>query len=261
MLFSAGRPDTRISPAGPFPDRTNRIRCAHGVSVTARALLVEDDPLVAEVITAGLRSRHIACDVLRSGLRAVERVRVDRPDVLLLDLSLPGLDGLDVLRQLRRSPFGHDLPIMVVTGRGEETERIVGIEMGADDYVVKPFSVREFTARVGALLRRAHAAPRIRLLRAGGLCIDLDRREVTVEGRRVDLTVREFELLAVLAAAQGRVLRRPQLLEQAWGYALRGGHRTRTVDVHVRSLRAKLGQEASRIVTHKGVGYAWKAGA
>jgi DNA-binding response OmpR family regulator len=224
----------------------------------SRALLVEDDPLVSELITAALSTRQIACDVVTGGTRAIERVRHDPPDLLLLDLGLPGIDGTEVLRRLRRSSHAGELPIIVVSARGEEIDRVVGIEMGADDYIVKPFSVREFLARVTGLLRRVNGHLARHRLRAGALAIDLERRDVRLHGAPLHLTAREFDLLAALVRAQGRVLRRSQLLEEAWGYALRGGHRTRTVDVHVRLLRAKLGDEARRLVTRNGVGYAFR---
>jgi two-component system phosphate regulon response regulator PhoB len=169
---------------------------------------------------------------------------------------LPGLDGLEVCRQLRRDPATRELPIIMLTARGEEVDRVVGLELGADDYVVKPFSPRELVARIRAVLRRAESAERREAGRAiGGLRVDESRHAVTVDGQPVELTAKEFGLLTALMKADGRVLSREQLLATVWGHANAAEIESRTVDVHVRRLRAKLGPEAQRVVTVKAIGY------
>ena len=219
-------------------------------------LLVEDERDIADLVRyhvekAGMRFIH-ALD----GGTALRLARAELPDVALLDLMLPGLDGLEVCRQLRREAATRRLPIIMLTARGEEVDRVVGLELGADDYVVKPFSPRELLARIRAVLRRTEGAERPPAGRAAGdLHVDEARHAVTVGGQPVELTAKEFGLLAALMRADGRVLGREQLLETVWGYANAAEIESRTVDVHVRRLRAKLGAEARRIVTVKAVGY------
>ena len=220
-------------------------------------LLVEDERDIADLVRyhvekAGMRFIH-ALD----GGAALRLARDEQPDVALLDLMLPGLDGLEVCRQLRREAATRRLPIIMLTARGEEVDRVVGLELGADDYVVKPFSPRELLARIRAVLRRTEGTERPAAAgqAAGDLHVDEARHAVTVSGRPVELTAKEFGLLAALMRADGRVLGREQLLETVWGYANAAEIESRTVDVHVRRLRAKLGAEARRIVTVKAVGY------
>jgi two-component system phosphate regulon response regulator PhoB len=225
-------------------------------------LLVEDERDIADLVRyhvekAGMRFVHAA-----DGGAALRIARAELPDVALLDLMLPGLDGLEVCRQLRRDAATRGLPIIMLTARGEEVDRVVGLELGADDYVVKPFSPRELLARIRAVLRRVEARepePAARV--AGGLRVDEARHAVTVGGRPVELTAKEFGLLAALVRADGRVLGRERLLETVWGHANAAEIESRTVDVHVRRLRAKLGPEARRIVTVKAVGYRFDGGA
>jgi two-component system phosphate regulon response regulator PhoB len=224
-------------------------------------LLVEDERDIAELVRyhvekAGMRFVHAA-----DGGAALRIARAELPDVALLDLMLPGLDGLEVCRQLRRDAATRRLPIIMLTARGEEVDRVVGLELGADDYVVKPFSPRELLARIRAVLRRVEGhGPEPAARAAGGLRLDEARHAVTVDGRPVELTAKEFGLLAALVRADGRVLGREQLLETVWGYANAAEIESRTVDVHVRRLRAKLGAEARRIVTVKAVGYRFDGG-
>jgi two-component system phosphate regulon response regulator PhoB len=219
-------------------------------------LLVEDERDIADLVRyhvekAGMRFIHAA-----DGGTALKLARAEQPDVALLDLMLPGLDGLEVCRQLRRETATRRLPIIMLTARGEEVDRVVGLELGADDYVVKPFSPRELLARIRAVLRRVEGAEPLAAGRpAGALHVDEARHAVTVDGRSLDLTAKEFALLTALMRADGRVLSRDQLLETVWGYANAAEVESRTVDVHVRRLRAKLGAEARRIVTVKAVGY------
>ena len=222
----------------------------------ATVLLVEDERDIADLVRyhvekAGMRFIHAA-----DGAAALKLARAEQPDVALLDLMLPGLDGLEVCRQLRREADTRRLPIIMLTARGEEVDRVVGLELGADDYVVKPFSPRELLARIRAVLRRVEGTePPAAGRAAGALHVDEARHAVTVGGRSVELTAKEFALLTALMRADGRVLSRDQLLETVWGYANAAEVESRTVDVHIRRLRAKLGGEARRIVTVKAVGY------
>jgi DNA-binding response OmpR family regulator len=219
-----------------------------------RALVVEDDPDIVELLRHYLKREAFHVEALSDGRQAVERVRSQRWDLLLLDLQLPGLDGLAVCRELRHDPATRQVPIIIITARGDETDRVVGLEMGADDYVVKPFSPKELMARVRAVLRRAEqpteAAP---IAEIGELAVDRARHTVRWQGQVVHLTAKEFALLLALIDAHGRVLSRQQLLESVWGYSYAEG--TRTVDVHIRRLREKLPGISASIVTVKGLGY------
>jgi two-component system, OmpR family, alkaline phosphatase synthesis response regulator PhoP len=193
-----------------------------------------------------------------SSASPVQRVLVveDDPDIanlVLLDLMLPGLDGLEVCRLLRGDPRTAAVPVIMLTARGEESDRIVGLELGADDYITKPFSPRELVARVRALLRRAHRAAPQASLTYGPLAMDVERHLVTVNGDAVRLTAKEFLLLRYLLEHRGRVLSRDLLLSDVWGYSYTGG--TRTVDVHVRRLREKLPLLAEGLETIKQFGY------
>ncbi len=218
-------------------------------------LLVEDERDIADLVRyhverAGMRFVHAA-----DGAAALRLARAEQPDLVILDLLLPGLDGLEVCRQLRRDALTRRLPIIMLTARGEEVDRVVGLELGADDYIVKPFSPRELVARIRAVLRRSEAPSPPAGRATGDLRVDEARHAVTVGGQPVELTAKEFGLLAALMRADGRVLSRDQLLETVWGYANAAEIESRTVDVHVRRLRGKLGPEARRIVTVKAVGY------
>jgi len=221
------------------------------------ALLVEDDARLGAMVAEYLGRHDLDVTVVGDGERGLAALRRGRFDVVLLDVMLPGIDGLEVCRRIRAEPSLATLPVLMLTARGEDVDKIVGLELGADDYLAKPFNPRELLARIRAVLRRgAGDAPRARFT-AGGLVIDFDAREVTVDGRRVVLTHHEFELLATLARANGRVLSRDQLLD-----ALRGQEAEafdRSIDVHVSKLRAKLEKDprAPRYVkTVRGVGYA-----
>jgi DNA-binding response OmpR family regulator len=224
---------------------------------TGRILLVEDEPDIAEILQYNLEKEGFEVDVEPRGDSALERIRASAPDLLLLDLMLPGLDGLELARLLQRDRRTASLPLIMLTARGEEVDRIVGLELGADDYVTKPFSPRELVARLRAVLRRAEggvAAAAERPRTVGPLTLDPGRRSVTVADVPVQLTSTEFDLLAHLAGRPGRVFTREELLSAVWGYASHSG--TRTVDVHVAQVRAKLGAAGTLIRTHRGVGYA-----
>jgi DNA-binding response OmpR family regulator len=193
-------------------------------------------------------------DALADGRRALERARAAGYQLVILDLQLPGMDGLALCAELRREPATRDLPIVMLTARGDEADRIVGLEMGADDYVVKPFSPKELVARVRALFRRLDRKPSTdEPLVFGALHVDHARHTVRWGDRPVRLTAKEFALLVALLEAGGRVLSRQALLEEVWGYSYAEG--TRTVDVHVRRLREKIPELAPSILTVKTLGY------
>ncbi len=219
-----------------------------------RALVVEDDPDIVELIDHYLKAEGFEVEALGDGRQALERLRGGGHDVVILDLQLPGLDGLSLCAELRRDKRTRSLPVIMLTARGDEADRVVGLEVGADDYVVKPFSPKELVARVRALMRRLERredeeAPIV----LGPLEIDGARHTVRWEGQAVHLTAKEFALLVALVEARGRVLSRQALLEQVWGYSYAEG--TRTVDVHVRRLREKLPGIAGRLTTVKSLGY------
>jgi DNA-binding response OmpR family regulator len=228
----------------------------------SRVLVVEDDTDIASLISLYLKKAGHIVDAAASGTVALERVKHAAPDLIVLDLMLPGMDGLLVCQTLRGDPATAAIPIIMLTARGEEAERIAGLELGADDYVTKPFSPRELTARVAALLRRVHrpaaGATDGQPLKYGPLTIDVDRHTVAVDGEEVRLTAKEFLLLQYLVEHRGRVLSRDLLLTDVWGYQYTGG--TRTVDVHIRRLREKLPFLAEAIVTIKQFGYRLEEG-
>lgn len=221
---------------------------------TRRALIVEDDPDIGQLLTHYLQKAGFTPTLLTTGREVVARARKDAFEVILLDLMLPGLDGLQVCRALRADPTTAHVPIIMLTARGEESDRIVGLELGADDYITKPFSPNEVVARVRALLRRSQrtATPENRLV-YGPLTMDLDRHVVKTGGEEVKLTAKEFLLLQYLMEHRGRVLSRDLLLSDVWGYSYTGG--TRTVDVHIRRLREKLPLLTDAILTVKQFGY------
>ena len=215
-------------------------------------LVVEDDRAIADLVRLYLRRDGFGVQVEADGATALDAVGRLRPVAVVLDIGLPGLDGVEVCRRLRAADDW--TPVLFMTARDDEVDRIVGLELGADDYVTKPFSPRELVARVRAVLRRADGVPtREEVLAMGGVRVEVDRRRVQVEGRDVALTATEFALLAHLMRAPARVFTREQLLGAVWGYAAAAG--TRTVDVHVAQLRGKLGA-ASPIRTVRGTGYA-----
>ena len=223
-----------------------------------RILIVDDDATVREILSRYLVREGYDVDRAGDGEAALERAQTHPPDLILLDLMLPGIGGLEVCRRVRRST---GVPIIMLTARGEENERVFGLRLGADDYVVKPFSPREVTARVTSVLRRTNGAAKreVGLIVAGELELDLGARTATVAGEPIQLTVREFDLLAFLAGQPGQVFRRRELLEEVWGYSVGD---TATVTVHVRRLRAKLEHDPARprqIETVWGIGYRFQA--
>ena len=216
-----------------------------------RILLVEDEESLAESIRYSLEQDGYAVTMAFDGRKAIERFHSDDPDLVILDLMLPELSGLDVCRLIRKES---NVPIVMVTAKDSEADKVAGLELGADDYVTKPFNPRALVARVKAILRRTDAtARRGRPIEVGALRIDPRRREATVNGRDLGLRAREFDLLAALARDPGVVLTRDMLLENVWGTDFPG--ETRTVDVHVGEVRRKLGSDGPTIETVRGIGY------
>ena len=214
-------------------------------------LVVEDDPAIADLQRLYLTREGYGVHVERDGVAGLAAARRLKPVALVLDVGLPGLDGTEVVRALREE--GDWVPVLFVTARDEEVDRVLGLELGADDYVTKPFSPRELVSRVRAVLRRTQGTVAQPPLVLGPVRVDLEAREATVDGEPVLLTATEFDLLVALLRKPGRVLSREQLLSQVWGYAAAAG--TRTVDVHVGQVRAKLGPAGELIRTVRGVGY------
>jgi phosphate regulon transcriptional regulator PhoB len=223
--------------------------------VATDVLVVEDEPDIRNLIVHHLTRDGFRCRTAATGPEALARVRAAPPDLVVLDLMLPEMDGLEVCRRLRGDPSTASLPLIMLTAKADEVDRIVGLELGADDYLAKPFSPKELVARVRAVLRRARPASVTRAVSVGEVSLDAARHTVTVAGRPVELTPKEFDLLQALLEAAGRVLSREHLLNRVWGYARADEIESRTVDVHIRRLRAKLGPEERRIATIKGVGY------
>jgi two-component system, OmpR family, phosphate regulon response regulator PhoB len=219
-----------------------------------RILLVEDEPDIAEVLQYNLEKEGFQVEVTRRGDTGLEAIRRETPDLLLLDLMLPGVDGLELTRLLKRDSATSRIPIVMLTARSEEVDRIVGLELGADDYIPKPFSPREVVLRVKAVLRRhQHEETASNVLEVGGIQLDVAGHQLRLGGQEVPLTATEFRLLRLLMERCGRVQTRGQLLSDVWGYA--EDIDSRTVDTHIRRLRRKLGPEADRIETVIGVGY------
>jgi DNA-binding response OmpR family regulator len=214
-------------------------------------LIVDDEPGIVELARLYLEQDGFAVETASTGPEGMQKLAATRPDLVILDVMLPLLDGFAVCREIRKQS---DTPILMLTARTDDTDKIVGLELGADDYLTKPFNPRELAARVKAILRRSRGGRRtMRALELAGLRVDFERREVTVNGRQLAMRTKEFGLLATLLENQGIVLERDRLLELVWGYDYFG--ETRTVDVHVMHLRDKLEGSGVRIETVRGVGY------
>jgi two-component system, OmpR family, alkaline phosphatase synthesis response regulator PhoP len=214
-------------------------------------LVVDDEPHIVELARLYLEQAGYRVESAADGQAALAQARRRHPALLVLDLMLPGLDGWDVCRRLRAES---DVPVIMLTARSDDVDRIVGLEMGADDYVTKPFNPRELVARVRAVLRRYQKSVRPgQSVTVGQLSIDPARREAHLDGRQLDLRPKEFDLLLALAEHVGLVLSRDQLLDQVWGYDFPGG--TRTVDAHISHLRSHLEGSEVGIETHRGIGY------
>src|SRR6266487_4259285 len=216
-------------------------------------LIIEDESDVADLLTLNLRKAGFRISTAADGASGLQKARDDRPDFIVLDLMLPKMLGLEVCRILKSDTATRQIPIMMLTAKAEEIDRIVGLEFGADDYVTKPFSPREVVLRIKAILRRAEGGPEEERLSAGSIAIDPARHEVSVDGKRVNLTSLEFKLLRTIMQRRGRVQARDRLLNDVWGYE--SVIDTRTVDTHVRRLRKKLGKAADVIESVRGFGY------
>lgn len=224
-----------------------------------KILVVEDDRAIAKILLYNLEKEGYAPLLAEDGETAVALFRREKPRLILLDLMVPKVDGLEVCRLVRGVDRG--VPILMLTAKSGEVDKIVGLEMGADDYVTKPFSVREVMTRIKGLLRRTGPADAVPagILEAGALELDPEAYEVRVNKKRVSLTGKEFELLKTLWTARGKVLSREDVLERVWGVDRAADLETRTIDQHVARLRSKLGPEKNRVVTIKNVGYRFRA--
>ncbi len=221
--------------------------------VNELVMVIEDEREIRDLVRYNLERAGFRVAAAENGEQGLERAFAARPDAVVLDLMLPGLNGLEVLRELRGESTTRDLPVLVLTARAAEMDKLLGFDHGADDYVTKPFSPRELVARVRALLKRARPDRHAEPVTQGPLAVDPLAREARVDGRLLSLTPREFDLLAFFVRHPGRVLSREELLRKVWGYDYLG--ETRTVDVHVRRLRAKLGDRQRLIETVTGAGY------
>lgn len=218
---------------------------------------LEDDGDIREIEVYALRATGFEAEGFESGEAFFDALKARRPELLLLDVMLPGMDGVEILRRLKADPDTARLPVIMATAKGMEYDKVRGLDLGADDYLVKPFGMMEMIARVKAVLRRAGASQEEAVLAAGDLIADEKRHTVTAGGQRVELTLKEFELLCLMLRHPGQVFTRDQLLSELWGMDYDG--ETRTVDVHIRTLRQKLGAQGELIQTVRGLGYRLEA--
>lgn len=214
---------------------------------------VEDDDNIRELVIYTLETTGLEARGFADGTTFMEALAFDTPELVLLDIMLPGEDGIEILKKLKNSSKTKDIPVIMVTAKGSEYDKVVGLDSGADDYVTKPFGMMELISRIKAVLRRSGKQQDKTKLSVGGISLDTKKHEVKVDGEQVVLTLKEFELLEKLMRNQGIVLTRDQLLTEIWGYDFDG--ETRTVDVHIRTLRQKLGEQGSLVKTVRGVGY------
>ena len=214
---------------------------------------VEDDSNIRELVVYTLETTGFQARGFEEGKSFLEALALETPDLILMDIMLPGEDGISLLKRLKNSSKTRDIPVIMVTAKGAEYDKVKGLDLGADDYVTKPFGMMELVSRVRALLRRTEPEKRADSCEAGAIHVDLNRHVVMVDGQIVNLTFKEFELLCYLIENKGMVLTRDQLLSKIWGYDFDG--ETRTVDVHIRTLRQKIGEASRCIETIRGVGY------
>ena len=215
-----------------------------------KILIVEDDRLIAELERDYLEASEYEVELAMDGFAGMKLVREQEYDLIILDVMLPGVSGFEICREIRKTK---DIPVIMVTAKGSEYDKVVGLDSGADDYVTKPFGMMELVSRIKAVMRRAGKVEDRMDMDISGVHVNVKKHEVTVEGKEVSLTLKEFELLEKLMRNQGIVLTRDQLLTEIWGYDFDG--ETRTVDVHIRTLRQKLGDHGDLIQTVRGVGY------
>lgn len=217
-------------------------------------LVVDDEQDVIDLVAFNLQRAGYKAVSARDGSAAIQKASDQQPDLIVLDLMLPGLDGTEVCKRLKAEPKTASIPIIMLTARAEEVDRVVGLELGADDYVTKPFSPRELVLRVKSILRRAKGETKpLEIIKQGDLTVDTAKYEASVKGKPVDLTATEFKLLVTLMERRGRVQSRDRLLADVWNYS--PDTDTRTVDTHVRRLREKLGKAADYVETVRGIGY------
>ena len=226
-------------------------------STMSKILIVEDDPDIRELLRFNLEKAGYNLFLAEDGEKALTLARKHAPDIILLDLMLPGVDGLEVCRTLKKDPELQRIPVMMVTAKGEEMDRVVGLELGADDYVVKPFSLREVVLRIRKILARGEKQAASAILKAGPLFLDLDAHTARLDDQFLELTATEFRLLTYLLRHRGRVQTREMLLDRVWGYSFEGY--ARTIDTHIRRLRKKMGAAQNLIETVRGVGYRFQA--
>lgn len=221
-----------------------------------KILIVDDEKDIVKMLDYNLKKEGYRTVIASDGEEAMDRATREHPDLIVLDLMLPEVDGLEVCKTLKSEPRTASIPIIMLTAKTREADKVVGLELGADDYVTKPFSPRELVARIKAILRRSQEKDKLpELLTAGDLVLDFAKITVTVNKKPVELTSKEFELLKTLIKAKGRVLSRDYLLDTIWGYDRAAEIQTRTVDVHIRTLRKKLKTASKHILTVKNYGY------
>jgi two-component system phosphate regulon response regulator PhoB len=223
-----------------------------------KVLIVEDDLNISKLVRYNLEKAEFECSTATSGEAALETLNAQQFDLVVLDIMLPKMDGLEVCRTIKQNPNLKDVPIVMLTAKGEEIDRVVGLELGADDYIVKPFSPREFVLRIKAVLRRGVPAeqPEMEILKAPGLVADIPKHKVVSAKKEIELTAMEFRLLTTLMKRRGRVQTRDQLLTDVWG--INDDVDTRTIDTHVKRLREKLGKAGELIETIRGLGYRFR---
>ena len=219
---------------------------------------VEDDSAIRDIGMYALNAAGLETRGFEDGISFWEALQTEKPDLIILDVMLPGMDGIELLSNMKESAQLNDIPVIMATAKGQEYDRIRGLDLGADDYIVKPFSVMEMVSRVKAVLRRSQPQQVSKLLKAGGLVVNLDEHTVTVDGDRVQLTYKEFELLRMFLSHPGMVYTREQLFAQVWKLDYMGD--SRTLDSHIRTLRQKLDGYGKMIETVRNVGYRWEAG-
>ncbi len=218
---------------------------------------VEDDSGIRDIEMYALNSAGFETRGFEDGLSIWEALKKEKPELIILDVMLPGMDGIEILSRLKDEAEYRGIPVIMATAKGQEYDRIRGLDLGADDYIVKPFSVMEMVSRVKAVLRRSQTQQVSKLLKVGGLVVNLDEHTVVADGNRVQLTYKEFELLRIFLSHPGMVYTRDQLFSQVWNMDYMGD--SRTLDSHIRTLRQKLGDYGKRIETVRNVGYRWEA--
>jgi len=219
---------------------------------------IEDDSSIRDIELYALTSAGFEVKGFEDGLSFWDDLKAEKPDLIILDVMLPGMDGIEILKKLKTSVEYNEIPVIMATAKGQEYDRIIGLDLGADDYLVKPFSMLEMTSRVKAVLRRCQPKQVSKLLQVGGLVVNLDEHTVLADGERIALTYKEFELLRMFLSHPGMAYTREQLFTQVWNLDYMGD--SRTLDMHIRTLRQKLGDYGKMIETVRNVGYRWEAG-